>query len=142
YDLCRVAGLETVAAIAEMINDDGEMMRLDDCKAFAKKHNIPLISTVSLKEYAIQYSDIYNINSPAVKSTVEDDKAHIELLSSCRVPLHPLRTTTYCNLRLYRGCSDPSLEIVALIKGNVEGESRVPVRVHSECFTGEVLHSM
>ncbi|KAF4734902.1 GTP cyclohydrolase II [Perkinsus olseni] len=142
YDLCRVAGLETVAAIAEMMNDDGEMMRLDDCKAFAKEHNIPLISTVSLKEYAIQYSDIYNINSPAVNSTVEDDKAHIELLSSCRVPLHPLRTTTYCNLRLYRGCSDPSLEIVALVKGNVEGESRVPVRVHSECFTGEVLHSM
>ncbi|KAF4710511.1 GTP cyclohydrolase II [Perkinsus olseni] len=146
YDLCRLAGVETVAGIAEMMDDEGEMMRLEDCKAFARDHQIPLITTVSLKEYATQYSDIYNTHPDEVTNTttiVEDNRPPpIEMLSSCRVPLHHLRYTSHCDLRVYRGCSDPSLEIVTLIKGNVDGESDVPVRVHSECFTGDVLRSM
>ncbi|KAF4689962.1 GTP cyclohydrolase II [Perkinsus olseni] len=148
YDLCRLAGVETVAGIAEMMDDEGEMMRLEDCKAFARDHQIPLITTVSLKEYATQYSDIYNTHAVemtnATTTTTVEGKRHppIEMLSSCRVPLHHLRYTSHCDLRVYRGCSDPSLEIVTLIKGNVDGESDVPVRVHSECFTGDVLRSM
>lgn len=96
------------------------------------------ITTVALKEYAIHHSDIYHNTHSVLPATIadKDDKPLIEMvvvsyttpstlsanqLSSCRVPLHHLRYTSHCDLRVYRGCSDPSLELVTLIKGKVEG---------------------
>jgi 3,4-dihydroxy-2-butanone 4-phosphate synthase len=50
-DLCRLAGLEAVAVIAEVVYDDGEMMRLDGLRAFAAEHGCPLISIQDLVAY-------------------------------------------------------------------------------------------
>ncbi|VXB17111.1 3,4-dihydroxy-2-butanone 4-phosphate synthase [Arthrobacter sp. 9AX] len=50
-DLCRLAGLEPVAVIAEVVYDDGEMMRLDGLRAFAAEHGCPLISIKDLVAY-------------------------------------------------------------------------------------------
>ncbi len=50
-DLCRLAGLEPVSVIAEVVYDDGEMMRLDGLRAFAEEHGCPLISIEDLAAY-------------------------------------------------------------------------------------------
>jgi 3,4-dihydroxy 2-butanone 4-phosphate synthase len=50
-DLCRLAGLEAAAVIAEVVYDDGEMMRLDGLRAFAAEHGCPLISIQDLVAY-------------------------------------------------------------------------------------------
>ncbi|AJU84102.1 Rib3p [Saccharomyces cerevisiae YJM1202] len=52
-DLCKLSGLSSVAVIGELVNDDeqGTMMRLNDCQAFGKKHGIPLISIEELAQY-------------------------------------------------------------------------------------------
>ncbi|MGM9473092.1 3,4-dihydroxy-2-butanone-4-phosphate synthase [Pseudarthrobacter sp. YS3] len=50
-DLCRLAGLEPVGVIAEVVYDDGEMMRLDGLRAFAAEHGCPLISIEDLVDY-------------------------------------------------------------------------------------------
>jgi 3,4-dihydroxy 2-butanone 4-phosphate synthase/3,4-dihydroxy 2-butanone 4-phosphate synthase/GTP cyclohydrolase II len=50
-DLCRLAGLEAAAVIAEVVYDDGEMMRLDGLRAFAAEHGCPLISIADLVAY-------------------------------------------------------------------------------------------
>jgi 3,4-dihydroxy 2-butanone 4-phosphate synthase/3,4-dihydroxy 2-butanone 4-phosphate synthase/GTP cyclohydrolase II len=50
-DLCRLAGLEPVGVIAEVVYDDGEMMRLDGLRAFAAEHGCPLISIEDLVAY-------------------------------------------------------------------------------------------
>ena len=50
-DLCRLAGLEPVGVIAELVYDDGEMMRLDGLRAFALEHGCPLISIADLVKY-------------------------------------------------------------------------------------------
>ncbi|MCU1553422.1 MAG: ribB [Arthrobacter sp.] len=50
-DLCRLAGLEPVGVIAELVHDDGEMMRLDGLRAFAVEHGCPLISIADLVDY-------------------------------------------------------------------------------------------
>jgi 3,4-dihydroxy 2-butanone 4-phosphate synthase/3,4-dihydroxy 2-butanone 4-phosphate synthase/GTP cyclohydrolase II len=50
-DLCRLAGLEPVGVIAEVVHDDGEMMRLEGLRSFALEHGCPLISIADLVEY-------------------------------------------------------------------------------------------
>ncbi|WP_284980322.1 3,4-dihydroxy-2-butanone-4-phosphate synthase [Arthrobacter sp. fls2-241-R2A-200] len=50
-DLCRLAGLAPVGVIAELVHDDGEMMRLDSLRAFAAEHDCPLISIEDLVSY-------------------------------------------------------------------------------------------
>ncbi|MFJ5859859.1 3,4-dihydroxy-2-butanone-4-phosphate synthase [Pseudarthrobacter sp. NPDC092439] len=50
-DLCRLAGLEPVGVIAEVVYDDGEMMRLDGLRAFASEHGCPLVSIEELAAY-------------------------------------------------------------------------------------------
>lgn len=50
-DLCRLAGLEPVGVIAEVVHDDGEMMRLDSLRGFAAEHGCPLISIADLVAY-------------------------------------------------------------------------------------------
>ncbi len=50
-ELCRLAGLEPVGVIAELVHDDGEMMRLDGLRGFALEHGCPLISIADLVAY-------------------------------------------------------------------------------------------
>ena len=50
-ELCRLAGLETVGVIAEVVHDNGEMMRLDGLRGFAREHGCPLVSIADLVAY-------------------------------------------------------------------------------------------
>ncbi len=63
-ELCRLAGLEPVGVIAELVHDDGEMMRLDGLRGFALEHGCPLISIADL----VAYLETGNTGSHAAES--------------------------------------------------------------------------
>ena len=117
-DFCRLAGLKEVGLCCEIMKDDGTMARLDDVVAFAKKHGLKMTTIADLIAYRRK-------NDKLVEA-VEDvdlptDHGHVRL-------------------RMYRS-RVTGLEHLALVKGDVTGDDPVLVRVHSECFTGDVLGS-
>ncbi|MDP4008049.1 MAG: bifunctional 3,4-dihydroxy-2-butanone-4-phosphate synthase/GTP cyclohydrolase II [Candidatus Peregrinibacteria bacterium] len=119
-DLARLAGFQEAGAICEIIKEDGEMARLADLKEFAKKHQLKIISIQDLIAYRHQKEKLIN--------------REVEI---------PFPTHTYGEFRLigYSNLIDDR-EHIALIKGNVENAKDVLVRVHSECLTGDVFHSL
>ncbi len=114
-DLCRLAGRAEVAAICEMTNDDGTMLRLADCREFADRWGLRLIS---------------------IRHRRRREKL-VEHFGAARVP------TTYGDFmaHAYRSVLD-GVEHVAYVMGDVEGGEPPLVRVHSECLTGDILASV
>lgn len=117
-DLVQAAGLSPAAVICEIVNDDGEMARLADLLEFAKMHGLKMGTIRDLIAYRIKTDKL-------VKS-----------LSEAQLPTK-FGTWT---IRIYESVLDGT-QHVALIHGSVS-EGPVLVRVHSECFTGEVLSSL
>ena len=117
-DLCRLAGLKEAGLCCEIMRDDGSMARLDDVVGFARKHSLKLISIADLIAYRRK-----------------NDKL-VEVVEEVDMP------TEYGHFRLkmYRS-RVTGLEHLALVKGKVDDGEPVLVRVHSECFTGDVLGS-
>ena len=117
-DLCRLAGLKEVGLCCEIMREDGSMARLDDVVGFARRHSLKLISVADLIAYRRK-------NDKLVEAVEEVDMP-----------------TDYGHFRLkmYRS-RVTGLEHLALVKGKVDDSSPVLVRVHSECFTGDVLGS-
>jgi 3,4-dihydroxy 2-butanone 4-phosphate synthase/3,4-dihydroxy 2-butanone 4-phosphate synthase/GTP cyclohydrolase II len=72
-DLCRLAGLEPVAVIAEVVHDDGEMMRLDGLRAFAAEYGCPLISIQDLVAYLDAGDTSADGNTPAGRAGEEEE---------------------------------------------------------------------
>ena len=134
YDLCRLAGVTPVSIIGEMMHRDGTMLRLSDSMAFAKEHNIPLITVPELKEYIEQHIPLKPV------SPIDTTQPGVELVSSCKITLDGLDGE--CTLSVFTPANDPSVEIVSISRGDLVNQSNVPVRIHSECFTGDVLGSM
>jgi 3,4-dihydroxy 2-butanone 4-phosphate synthase/GTP cyclohydrolase II len=117
-DLCTLAGLQPVAAVCEILREDGRMARLPDLERFAHQHDVPIL-------------------------TIRDLIAHrrrsemlVERLVS--VPL-PTEEGTF-QLHLYESRLEGDHH-VALVKGRVAGRQPVLVRVHSQCLTGDVFGS-
>jgi 3,4-dihydroxy 2-butanone 4-phosphate synthase/GTP cyclohydrolase II len=124
YDLCKFAGLKNpVSAIGELMKEDGTMYRLQDSIDFGKKFNLPIITVDQLKEYAQTWWDAKTVVPKSVEPL-----ANIRLESM----------QTGCTLRVFGKDNE---EIVALIKGDLSGRENVPTRIHSECFTGDILGS-
>jgi 3,4-dihydroxy 2-butanone 4-phosphate synthase/GTP cyclohydrolase II len=118
-DLCRLAGLEPVGVICEIMNEDGTMARLPDLKRFAEEHGLPILTIADLIAYR---------------------KAREKLVE--RVAEADLPTKWgYFRIVTYRDLLSGQ-EHVALVKGEVAGEAPVLVRVHSECLTGDALGSL
>ncbi|MBI3999296.1 MAG: GTP cyclohydrolase II, partial [Candidatus Omnitrophica bacterium] len=117
-DLARLAGLTPAGVICEIINDDGTMARTPDLFKFSKKHGIKIGTIKALIEYRRQFDKL------------------IEKISEADIPTE----TGSWQLKLYRSLVD-GLEHVALVKGEIS-EAPTMVRVHSECFTGEVFGSL
>lgn len=117
-DLARLAGREPVGVICEIINDDGTMARLPDLETFAKKHGLLMGTIRDLIEYRRHFDKL------------------IEKISEAKIP------TTFgpWQMKLYRSLVDGA-EHVALVKGVIGSEPTL-VRVHSECFTGDILGSL
>jgi 3,4-dihydroxy 2-butanone 4-phosphate synthase / GTP cyclohydrolase II len=118
-DLARLAGLTPAGVICEIMNDDGTMARVPDLAKFCAKHSMKMITVADLIEYRRRQDKL-------VEREVE-----------VRMP------TAYGEFRAvaYRSLVDKKHH-VALVKGDVEGEEDVLVRVHSECLTGDVFHSL
>lgn len=117
-DLARLAGQEPAGVICEIVNDDGTMARLPDLEAFAKKHKLKMGTIRDLIEYRRRFDKL------------------IEKISEAKIP------TVFgeWKLKLYRSLVDGG-EHVALVKGTITDEPTL-VRVHSECFTGDILGSL
>jgi len=127
-DLARLAGLYPAGAICEIINEDGTMARLPQLEVFAEQHGLRIISIRDLIEYRLKNDKTY----------IEEKKEPlIERVVETKLP------TKYGDFMmvLYRSVADDS-DHVALVKGNVKGKKDVLVRVHSECFTGDLLGSL
>ena len=117
-DLARLAGLTPAGVICEIINDDGTMARTQELFDFAKRHGLKIGTIRALIQYRRQFDKL------------------IEKVTEAEIPTD----TGIWHLKLYRSLVD-GMEHVVLVKGEIS-EGPTMVRVHSECFTGEVLGSL
>ncbi len=117
-DLCRLAGLKEVGLCCEIMKDDGSMARLGDVRAFAKEHGLKMMTIASLIAYRRRFDKL------------------VEKIEEVDLPT----AWGHFRLRMYRS-RVTNLEHLALVKGDLSGDESVLVRVHSECFTGDVLGS-
>ncbi|MBT5954032.1 bifunctional 3,4-dihydroxy-2-butanone-4-phosphate synthase/GTP cyclohydrolase II [bacterium] len=118
-DLSRLAGLAPAGVICEIIKEDGDMARVPQLMDFAKEHNLKIITIQDLIRYRIE------------------KESFIELIEEIKMP------TKFGDFQCfsYKDIINDKLHL-ALVKGDIEAETAVNVRVHSECFTGDVLHSL
>jgi 3,4-dihydroxy 2-butanone 4-phosphate synthase/GTP cyclohydrolase II len=118
-DLARLAGLNPAGVICEVMNDDGTMARVKDLVPYCERHELKMITVADLIAYR-------RVHDKLVERVVET-----------KLP------TAYGEFSAigYRSLLDDKHH-VAMVKGDVAGRSDVLVRVHSECLTGDVFHSM
>ncbi|MEU7204732.1 bifunctional 3,4-dihydroxy-2-butanone-4-phosphate synthase/GTP cyclohydrolase II [Streptomyces sp. NPDC045470] len=118
-DLARLAGLRPAAAIVEIADEDGTMLRLPELVPFARKHGLSIISIEDLIAYR-------RSSEPTVRREAET-----------RLPTRHGEFTAYG----YRSTVD-GVEHIALVAGEIGDGEDVLVRVHSECLTGDIFHSL
>ncbi len=119
-DLARMAGLYPAGVLCEVVTDDGMgMARLPELTEFATRHGLLLISIADLIRYRRQ-----------------SEKLVRRVVDGARIPTQWGEFTCYA----YEGVLDGEHHI-ALVKGAVQGQENVLVRVHSECLTGDVFGS-
>ncbi|WP_256465838.1 bifunctional 3,4-dihydroxy-2-butanone-4-phosphate synthase/GTP cyclohydrolase II [Conexibacter sp. S30A1] len=118
-DLARLAGLIPAGVICEVMNDDGTMARVDDLVGYCARHGLKMITVADLVAYRRRTERL------------------VERVVSTQLP------TAFGDFVAvgYRSLLDGKHH-VALVKGEVEGAKDVLVRVHSECLTGDVFHSL
>ncbi len=118
-DLARLAGLNTAGVICEVMKDDGTMARVPDLVDFCTTHGLKLVTIADLIEYRRRHEKL------------------IERQVTVRMP------TAYGEFAatLFRETLTGK-QHVALVKGELDDAQDVLVRVHSECLTGDVFHSL
>ena len=118
-DLARLAGLIPAGVICEIMNEDGTMARVPDLVPYCEQHGLRMITVADLIAYRRRTEKL------------------IERIVSTRLP------TAYGEFTAvgYRSLVDDKHH-VAMVKGDVAGKEDVLVRVHSECLTGDVFHSL
>ena len=117
-DLCRLAGLREIGLCCEIMRDDGTMARLPDLAEFVRAHNLRFMTIASLIEYRRTREKL------------------VEMVEEVDLPTDFGRF----RLRMYRS-RVTGLEHLALFKGDLAQGGPALVRVHSECFTGDVFGS-
>jgi 3,4-dihydroxy 2-butanone 4-phosphate synthase / GTP cyclohydrolase II len=124
-DLLKLAGLQPVALMAEMVNDDGTMMRFEELFATSKRFNLPMTTIAHLKDHLAKRS-----------STEPQAQNRIRFEAEAHLP------TTHGDFTV-RGYYDvqTTADHVAIIAGKPTGEN-VLIRMHSECITGEAFGSL
>ncbi len=118
-DLARLAGCTPAGVICEIMNDDGSMARLPDLKQYCGTHGLKMLTIADLIAYRRKNDRL------------------VERVVTTTLP------TTFGDFTVvgYRSLIDDKHH-VALVKGEVDGAEDVIVRVHSECLTGDVFHSL
>jgi 3,4-dihydroxy 2-butanone 4-phosphate synthase / GTP cyclohydrolase II len=118
-DLARLAGLNPSGVICEVMNDDGTMARVPDLERYCQKHGLKMVTVADLIAYRRQ-------NDKLIERVVE---THLP--------------TKFGDFEVvgFRSLVDEKHH-VAMVKGEIDGQEDVLVRVHSECLTGDVFHSL
>jgi 3,4-dihydroxy 2-butanone 4-phosphate synthase/GTP cyclohydrolase II len=118
-DLARLAGLNPAGVVCEIMNDDGTMARVPDLVAYCGRHDLRMVTVADLIEYRRRTEKL------------------VERVVSVRLPTEfgEFQAVAYRELLTNK-------QHVALVKGDVTGVENVLVRVHSECLTGDVFHSL
>jgi 3,4-dihydroxy 2-butanone 4-phosphate synthase/GTP cyclohydrolase II len=118
-DLARLAGLNPSGVICEIMNDDGTMARVADLEPYCRRHNLKMITVADLIAYRRRHDRL------------------VERVVSTGLP------TGFGDFTVvgYRSLVDDKHH-VAMVKGDVRDKQDVLVRVHSECLTGDVFHSL
>ena len=118
-DLARLAGLKSAGVICEIMKDDGTMARMPDLEIFAKEHNLGIVTIADLINFRMKTECLVR---RAASATI------------------PSRYGGSFQMIVYENDVDDSKHL-ALVKGDIGPEDNVPVRVHSECLTGDVFGS-
>ncbi len=118
-DLARLAGMTPAGVICEIMKDDGEMARMPDLKAFALEHDLKIATIADLVAYRLRRDLL------------------VHRAAEARLPSHfggEFKAIVYKN-------DVDKHEHLALVKGEIDSEKEIMVRVHSECLTGDVFGS-
>src|SRR5688572_9913335 len=118
-DLARLAGLNPSGVICEVMNDDGTMARVPDLERYCAKHGLKMITVADLIAYRRRHDKLIERVVEAGMPTKFGDFTVVGFRSLVDEKHH-----------------------VAMVKGEIAGEEEVLVRVHSECLTGDVFHSL
>jgi 3,4-dihydroxy 2-butanone 4-phosphate synthase/GTP cyclohydrolase II len=118
-DLSRLAGLTSAGVICEIMKDDGSMARMPDLEVFAKEHDLKICTIADLIAYRLR-QDIL-----------------VHRAAEARIPTEHAGEFTAV---VYTNDVDEH-EHIAFVKGKIDPEKKVLVRVHSECLTGDVFGS-
>lgn len=117
-DLSRLAGLKPAAVICEIMNEDGTMARLPDLEIFAEKHGLKIATVADIIAYRMRIESFVHKAAETVLPTQFGDFKAIVFVNDI-----------------------DDYEHIALVKGEVNPETEVIVRVHSGCLTGDVFGS-
>jgi 3,4-dihydroxy 2-butanone 4-phosphate synthase/GTP cyclohydrolase II len=117
-DLARLAGLKPAGVICEIMKDDGTMARLPDLEVFAEKHGLKIATVADIIAYRMRNESFVHMVAETVLPT----------------PLGEFRAIAFVN-------DIDDYEHLALVKGEIDSEKEIMVRVHSECLTGDVFGS-
>jgi 3,4-dihydroxy 2-butanone 4-phosphate synthase/GTP cyclohydrolase II len=118
-DLARLAGLNPAGVVCEIMNEDGTMARVPDLISYCARHGLKMITVADLVEYRRRHEKL------------------VERRASVRLPTEYGEFTAIAFREKLTGKVH-----VALVAGEVDGAENVLVRVHSECLTGDVFHSL
>ena len=118
-DLARLAGLNPSGVICEIANDDGTMARVLDLIPYCERHGLRMITVAELVEYRRRHEIL------------------VERTATVRMPTDYGEFSAVAFREKLTGKTH-----VALVRGDVDGKENVLVRVHSECLTGDVFHSL
>lgn len=118
-DLVRVAGKQSAAVVCEIMNADGTMARLPQLRKLSAAHDIPIVSIADIISFRLSRESF-------VKRVVE---------TKIPTPWGVFRCIAYKSVV-------DAAEHVALTLGDIDPETPTMVRVHSECLTGDIFHSM
>ena len=119
-DLARLAGLKPAAVICEIMKDDGTMARMPDLEEFAKQHDLKIVKIADIIQYRMRTESFVHPIAESILPTIYGGTFRIIM---------------------YENDVD-DFQHIALVKGEISGDEPVLVRVHSECFTGDVLGSL
>lgn len=119
-DLAQLAGLKPAGIICEIMNDDGTMARMPELQVFAKEHQLNIVTIADIIRYRMHHERLV-IQSVEAKLPIAVDEGF---------QIHSFKNTV------------DNKEHIALVKGNVNPEEALLVRVHSECLTGDVFGSL
>jgi len=118
-DLARLAGLTPAGVVCEIMNADGTMARVDDLVPYCERHGLKMITVAELVEYRRRHEKLVERGAEVRLPTEYGDFHAVAFREKLTGKTH-----------------------VALVKGDVDGAENVLVRVHSECLTGDVFHSL